>query len=88
MALQRDSDEHSHGEVGDDLTRLSTHEDLTVGESIPKPMYSNVYGHMDLTGEGLNTQASITGELYITFSFSFLLENSFHDISSVAKILN
>ena len=46
----------------DDLSKIPTHQDFSVGEDIPKPVYSNVYGRMDLTNGGLNTQASITGE--------------------------
>ncbi|KAH8698656.1 putative UDP-glucose,sterol transferase [Talaromyces proteolyticus] len=44
------------------LSRLPTQEDVTVGEEVPKPVYSNVYGHMDLTGGGLSTQATITAD--------------------------
>jgi hypothetical protein len=60
--------QHSGGNTGtpaatDDLSQIPTHEDFSVDEGIPKPVYSNVYGRMDLANEGLNTQASITGEL-------------------------
>lgn len=59
--------QHSGGNTGtaatDDLSQIPTHEDFSVDEGIPKPVYSNVYGHIDLATEGLNTQASITGEL-------------------------
>jgi hypothetical protein len=46
---------------GNALSRLPTQVDLSVGE-VPRPVFSNVYGQMDLTGAGLNTQAAITGE--------------------------
>jgi hypothetical protein len=66
MALPQDSGGNIGTTAADDndaLSRIPTHEDFSVGEGVPKPVYSNVYGRMDLTNEGLNTQASITGEL-------------------------
>jgi hypothetical protein len=64
MALPQDSGGNTGTEGNDDLSQIPTHEDFSVGEGVPKPVYSNVYGRMDLANEGLNTQASITGELF------------------------
>lgn len=66
MALPQDSGGNTGttaAEDNDALSQIPTHEDFSVGEGVPKPVYSNVYGRMDLANEGLNTQASITGEL-------------------------
>lgn len=66
MALPQDSGGNTGTTTTEDrdaLSRIFTHEDFSVGEGVPKPVYSNVYGRMDLANEGLNTQASITGEL-------------------------
>lgn len=64
MALPQDSGGNTGTEGNDDLSQIPTREDFSVGEGVPKPVYSNVYGRMDLANEGLNTQASITGELF------------------------
>lgn len=67
MALPQDSGGNTGTTAADrnnDLSQIPTHEDSSVGEDVPKPVYSNVYGRMDLANEGLNTQASITGELH------------------------
>lgn len=69
MALQQDSGGNT-GTAADDndaLLQIPTQEDFPVGEDVPKPVYSNVYGRMDLANEGLNTQASITGEFFDLF---------------------
>ncbi|OKL63887.1 hypothetical protein UA08_00989 [Talaromyces atroroseus] len=62
MAASQDSSENFHWAVNDDLLRVPTHQDFSVGEEIPKPLYSNVFGRVDLTNEGFRTQANITSE--------------------------
>lgn len=67
MAAQNPSGLHPEGAHENELSRLPTQEDLSIGE-VPRPAFSNVYGQMDLTGAGLNTQAAITGEFVVLFS--------------------
>jgi hypothetical protein len=64
MAASSDSGEDAHRAVSDDLSRVPTYQDFSVGEGIPKPVYSNVFGRMDLTNEGFKTQANITCGFY------------------------
>ena len=44
-----------------DLSRLPTQERVAISDHVPKPVYSNVYGQMDLKESGLDTQAEVTG---------------------------
>lgn len=68
MASQNQSDLRPEDDVPDnELSRLPTQVDLSVGE-VPRPAFSNVYGQMDLTGAGLNTQAAITSEFWYLFA--------------------
>jgi hypothetical protein len=64
MAAQNSSGLHPEGAPDNELSRLPTQDDLSIGE-VPRPAFSNVYGQMDLTGAGLNTQAAITGEYHV-----------------------
>lgn len=51
----------------DDISRIPTFHDFSVGEDLAEPRQGNVYGRMDLTNDGLKTQASITREFYICY---------------------
>ncbi|EED21405.1 UDP-glucose,sterol transferase, putative [Talaromyces stipitatus ATCC 10500] len=62
MALPHPSGGHTGRAASYDLSQIPTHEDFSVGEEIPMPVYSKVYGRMDLANEGLKTQASINDE--------------------------
>ncbi|EEA25527.1 hypothetical protein TMatcc_006244 [Talaromyces marneffei ATCC 18224] len=62
MALSRESSGNTTTATDDnyDMSHIPTQEDFSVGEGVPEPAYSHVYGRMDLANKGLNTQASIT----------------------------